>query len=300
MLKRRRVAFHDRTVLGATAVRETAPMMVEEARQRFAEDGFVIVEQLLAPALIAGLHDSFEDLFHGRFATGIAPDEVNWQFADGDPTLTRQICNGWKADSRIAQVVLDPRFGQTLATLGGWSGARLIQDNVLWKPPGARPLGFHRDNAYSTWFTPSEMLTCWIALDDTTAEGGAVEFVRGSHQWPDRGPADIAFHGPEDYRRPVRGHEHEIVAVEVPTGGGSFHHGWTWHGSGVNATARDRRALVIHAAPAEARFDRSRLGEGNGPLYGHFCGENTDELPVEHFPVLWNESPSSSVGTLHR
>jgi ectoine hydroxylase-related dioxygenase (phytanoyl-CoA dioxygenase family) len=58
-----------------------------------------------------------------------------------------------------------------------------MQDNVIWKPVGARPLGFHQDNSYLDWFTPSETLTCWISLDDTTAEGGTMEVVRGSHRW---------------------------------------------------------------------------------------------------------------------
>ena len=47
----------------------------------------------------------------------------------------------------------------------------------------ARPLGYHQDSAYHPWLAPQAMLSCWIALDDTTAEGGTMELVRGSHQW---------------------------------------------------------------------------------------------------------------------
>ena len=188
----------------------------------------------------------------------------------------------------MASVVRDPKVGEALARLGGWSGARLIQDNVLWKPPGGRPLGFHRDNAYGRWFTPTAMLTCWIALDDATAAGGAMELVRGSHRWPRTYGPEVPFHGPTDYRRPISGHEDRIVCVEVTAGGGSFHHGWTWHGSGTNGTQHHRRALVIHAAPIEARFDPDRLDEGMGPVYGRYRTESDDAMPDEHFPVLWS------------
>ena len=43
------------------------------------------------------------------------------------------------------------------------------------------------------------------------------------------------FHGPEKYRKYMEiaakreGVEPEIVYIEVPKAGGSFHHGWTWH-----------------------------------------------------------------------
>jgi len=260
-----------------------------QAAARFESDGFAIVDNLIEPSLLAPLRERFEALFRGDFETGRRPDEVNWQYDTGDPSLTRQICNGWKADSTIAARVLNPRFGEALARFGKWDGAQLIQDNILWKPPGARPLGFHRDNAYTHWLSPPEMITCWIALDDTTADTGPVEFVRGSHKWPDEPSADVEFHGPADHRVPVRGHESEIVPVEVSAGGGSFHHGWTWHGSGANTSDRHRRALVIHAGPLGIRFNRDRLHEGNGALYGHYASDDLgdDSLPVEHFPILW-------------
>ncbi len=43
--------------------------------------------------------------------------------------------------------------------LAGWQGARLYQDNVPWKPPGARPLRFHQDNGYLDFVVTGEMAT---------------------------------------------------------------------------------------------------------------------------------------------
>ena len=92
----------------------------------------------------------------------------------------------------------------------------------MWKPPGAKSLGFHQDDAYCQWVVPSGYITVWIALDDTAADGGTLEYARGSHKWGVRPPRH-AFHAPDDYRAAVREAAEaagvpapEIVPVEVP------------------------------------------------------------------------------------
>ena len=268
-------------------------MLAAGYQATFHTDGFVTVGSLIDPGLVDPLKERFKRLFRGDFETGTAPDEVNWQEGSSDPTLTRQICNGWKADRLIASVVLGAGLGETVARLAGWPGARIVQDNVIWKPPGARSLGFHRDNAYLSWYTPTEMFSCWIALDDTTAAGGTMELARGSHRWPTGSDAMGEFHAPEDYRATVRAAaaavdvELDIEPVEVAAGGGSFHHGWAWHGSGPNRSGRHRRSLVLHCASSEARFNRDGFGEGNGPIYSRYARLTDDEMDENHFPILW-------------
>ena len=113
---------------------ELTPAQVET----FAENGFVIVDRIIDPPTAERARDRYEDLFAGRFETGLYPDEWNWKQDRDRADLTRQICNAWKSDRTIASIVLRPDIGRACARLGGWSGARLSQDNVLWKPPGAR------------------------------------------------------------------------------------------------------------------------------------------------------------------
>ncbi|MBX2823268.1 MAG: phytanoyl-CoA dioxygenase family protein, partial [Gammaproteobacteria bacterium] len=260
----------------------------------FNADGFVLVDQLIDPAKIARLHAAFEDLFAGKFATGVRPDEVNWQQGESDPTLTRQICNGWKASRELARVVLDESIARAIGTFTGWSGVRVMIDNVIWKPPATRSLGFHQDNAFLGWFAPGEICTCWIALDDTTREGGTIEFARASHRWALDEP-EGEFHAPDDYRQPLRnaalraGKEPDICYVEVKAGGGSFHHGRTWHGSGANSSHVPRRSLVLHAMPAEVEYRPENFQQGIGPIYSRYkrLGDNT--LDENYFPILWRD-----------
>ena len=262
--------------------------------ERFHNDGFVVVDRLIDMNRVQQLRHAFDDLFDGKFETGVRPDEVNWQQADGDPTRTRQICNGWKANRAVARIVLDESLGRAIAGLAGWPGVRIMQDNVIWKPPATKSLGFHQDSAYLAWFAPSDLLTCWIALDDTSADGGTLEFARGSHRWQLRDP-EGEFHAPADYRKPMvkaaglEGVEADIAYVEVPAGGGSFHHGWIWHGSGANHSDRPRRSLVLHAMRSDAEYVPENFGQGTGPIYSRYKRLADNQLDENYFPILWRE-----------
>jgi hypothetical protein len=151
----------------------------EEQLEAFRRDGFIIIEEgFIGPAAVEALRARFEPLFAGTYPTGIRPDEVNWVAGRDPEDRTRQLCNAWKADPVIAAQVLSERAGSLAAQLMGWSGARIVQDNVLWKPPGAKSLGMHQDASYAGYLVPPEMVTVWMALDDTVAEGGTVEYVR--------------------------------------------------------------------------------------------------------------------------
>ena len=266
--------------------------LTESQIERFNEDGFLVVENLVDGDTVENLRHCYEQLFRGEFETGISPDEVNWQEATGDPSLTRQICNGWKANRTIAKVIMREDIGKAIALLGDWPGTRVMIDNVLWKPPRTRPLGYHQDNAYLAWFQPSDLLSCWIALDDTTAEGGTIEFVRGSHKWHHSKP-EGEFHGPKDYKRYMRqaaereGVEPEIAYVEVPKGGGSFHHGWTWHGSGDNLGENPRRSLVLHGMRSDTSYNPAHLKEGTGPIYSRYKRLGDNVIDENYFPIIW-------------
>lgn len=269
----------------------------DEQKRRFAEDGFLIVEKLIEPEAVAALRARFAPLFRGEFETGLMPDEWNWREGRDSPALSRQICNGWRADRTVAAMVLSPDVGRLCATLMGWPGARICQDNVIWKPPGAKSLGYHQDDAYQHWTVPASMVTCWVALDDTTAAGGTMELVRGSHRWGIGKPA-TQFHAPEDYRAEMRAAaeaagagEPEIVPIEVPAGGGSFHHGAVWHGSGPNSGEAPRRSVVSHCLSSATRFHPTNVG----PIYGRYKRVGTDEMDESFFPVLWTRDGGRSV-----
>jgi ectoine hydroxylase-related dioxygenase (phytanoyl-CoA dioxygenase family) len=268
----------------------------DEQVESFQRDGFLIVEEgLLSPGAIEVLRQRFAALFEGDYATGIAPDEVNWKAGRDPDDVTRQICNGWRADDVIAAQVLSERTGRLAAQLMGYRGTRMLQDNCLWKPPGARSLGLHQDGSYAGYLVPAEMITCWVALDDTQAQGGTIEYIRGSHRWP-RVPQDRAsFHAPEDWLAPLaaatpEGVKPERVPVEVKAGGCAFHHSLTFHGSGPNEATRERRALVSHLVPEETRFHPRETDL----IYSRYRRRGDLSLDESYFPVVWDEEGGRS------
>jgi len=267
-------------------MREFTPAEID----RFDEDGFLLLDRFIDPDEAMRVAARFEHIFRGRFESGLYPDEWNWREDRDAADLARQICNGWKSDFSVARLVLKPEIGRACATLARWPGARVAQDNIIWKPPGAKPLGFHQDDSYNGWIDPPHMLTCWIALDATSAQGGTIEYVRGSHKWP-VSPPIRQFHAPEDYRKELMtaaaevGIRPEIVPVELPPGGVAFHDGRTWHGSDMNRADQPRRSAVAHCMSSSARFHPTKLSY----IYNRYKRVGETAMDESYFPVLWRE-----------
>jgi 2-oxoglutarate-dependent dioxygenase len=276
-------------VVATPLVGSLTPQQVEE----FHRDGFLIVEEGLASDhALELLRDRYLRLFDGEYETGIGPDEVNWVPGRDPENRTRQLCNAWKADTVIAAQVLSERIGRLAARLMGYGGVRILQDNVLWKPPGTKAIGFHQDSSYADYLVPPEMVTCWMSLDDTEVDAGPLEFVRGSNHWPKSPPERSQFHAPDDWLAGPRvaapeDVEIETVPVVVNAGGGSFHHGLTWHGSAPNRNATvARMALVSHFVPVETQFHETNVDV----TYSRYRRRGDLSLDESFFPVVWDES----------
>jgi ectoine hydroxylase-related dioxygenase (phytanoyl-CoA dioxygenase family) len=267
-----------------------------EQHESFERDGFLIAEKgFTEHETIEELRAAFDRLYAGEYETGIRPDEVNWVAGRDPDDRTRQICNGWKADPVIAAQVLAERTGRLAAELMGWNGVRILQDNVIWKPPGTKSLGMHQDGSYLDYLVPPEMITCWIALDDTSAEAGTITYAAGSHRWPRSAENRGEFHAPADWLAPVRralpdGEELRLVPIEVEAGGASFHHHLTFHGSGPNTADIHRRACISHLVPAETRFHPVHVD----PTYSRYRRFGDTGMDESFFPIVWTRDGGRS------
>jgi len=257
----------------------------------FHQRGYVIVKEFVSNELVDAARERFTPLFQGDFETGLQPDEWNWRAGESPQERTRQICNGWKADRVIARLALSETVGRLCAELMGWPGARINQDNVIWKPPGAGPLGFHQDDAYQDWIVPASMVTCWMAMDDTSATGGTIEYVAGSNHWPVE-KKKFTFHAPEDYHQGLKQaagamgvQQYQVDKITVRAGDAVFHHGRTWHGSGTNLTSTPRRSVVAHCMSSESRFHPTQTT----PIYSRYKRHNSVEMDESYFPILYRQ-----------
>ena len=261
----------------------------QEQIDAYRRDGFVVVESFLGADEVEALREHFARSFAHEWETGLRPDEVNYEPGVTPPDKTRQLCNVWKADRTIAATVLSARNAEFGATLAGLPGLRLVQDNAIWKPPSGKALLCHQDAAYVGWLDPPNMTTCWMALDDTSADAGTIYYVRGSNHWPSF-EAGGQFHAPDDWLGYVEevapeGEELELVPIEVPAGGAAFHDGWTFHGSPPNERAdKERRALVSHMVSTDTRWADAAVPH---PVYSKYRRPRERELDEAFFPVMW-------------
>ncbi|MEG3437754.1 phytanoyl-CoA dioxygenase family protein [Pannus brasiliensis CCIBt3594] len=272
---------HDKTGLTLSA----------EQIESFDRDGFLVLERFLDRELVERLAGRFDPLFSGEFDTGIYPDEWYWRTGMSLSDVTRHMGNVWKSDRTIAGVVLSAEIARIVATLAGWSGARMGQDTLWMKPPKGKEIAFHQDATYVSYLDPPLSMTCWLTLDDTRADGGTIEYVRGSHRWPlvER-PGD--FHAPERWYRYAMEEaasalgitDLDIVAIEVPAGSAVIHHGYLWHGSGPNRRSDTiRRSLGVHLLPDNARFQPT----GASYIFGRYKRVGDTMMDENFFPILW-------------
>ena len=267
--------------------------LTDEQVASFRRDGFLIAEHgLVSQRGLELLRERYLRLFDGEYETGIRPDEVNW-VPDGTRRTARvsSATHGSRTRSSRRRCSRE-RTGRLAAQLAGYRGVRILQDNVLWKPPGTKAIGYHQDSSYADYLVPSEMITCWISLHETQADAGPLEFARGSHAWPKSPPTRSEFHAPDDWLAGPRAAapkdaELDLVPVVVKPGGGSFHHGLTWHGSAPNTSGTvARMALVSHLVPVEARFHETNVDI----TYSRYRRRGDLSLDESFFPVVWDES----------
>ena len=209
-----------------------------------------------------------------------------------------QVINVHKSDRLFRKLAISPQLGKVVAELAGWKqGARLAQDQVWAKPPGAAPLVFHRDSPYFM-FTPNDVVTVWIALDDMDKEIGPLEYVRGSHLWGDGrvGSANQFFQSDGGHALLRSAADRAGVATldvvsmaGLRAGGISIHDGRTWHGSGKNeSNRRPRRGLGLHFVPAHVRFTKEAAKSRLWRSYLEGVEDVANlRLPDEDFPLVW-------------
>jgi len=275
-------------------------------RKKFEEDGFVRIESCIDEEFVDKLNCRLEKVLRGEYDTGTLPDKAP-KLIKGDRkgpigfsgntngVRVLQLINVWKCDSTFKELITSKRLGSVVARLAGWKhGARVAQDQIWAKPPGASPLVFHRDSPYF-FFTPSDVVTVWVALDDMDEELGPLEYVVGSHKWGKGriGSANMFFqkdafsllHSAAD-REGIKPNELKIESMKgLKRGGISVHNGLIWHGSKRNnSKTKPRRGIGIHFIPGNANFNQ---GAFKSTLWKRYCQDQEGNLKTALSPDLF-------------
>lgn len=224
----------------------------------FKENGYLVLPRLFTDAELEALRQRAEWIASGEAAhipaecrqvePGVAQGE---QTADSDILSLRKLSHLAWHDAEMLAHARDPRITGRVAALLR-PDLKLYQDQLFMKPPrvGSRqryhqdqPLGFHID-------PPDQMVTCWLALDDSTLENGCLRVLPGTHR---RGVLpDAELHACE--RHALAGELEEEVPLVMEAGQCSLHHGHLLHSSFPNRSPQRRRGYATHYVSAHCRY----------------------------------------------
>ncbi len=275
--------------------------ITHEQAAQFDRDGFLILDRLLDEASVELARHSLDRILAGQYQEDRRPPALQSSPHPifGDARTTHWVINGRLLDADVWSLVTRAELGRTAARLLDTSAVSVIEDQLLDKPPGGAPLATHQDYRYWQFSTSPRMLTCWIALDDMSADIGTVHVVPGSHRW---GQQAVERNVAEDFRDSVDGAanylrvaealrppdaELQFTPVLVPAGGGVLFHSLTIHSSGPNTTDRRRRALSIHYAAAECRIIPAKLHDQAFP-YCFARLKAGDRLVNKYLPEVYS------------
>ena len=184
-----------------------------------------------------------------------ARSHVEWLLARHPGLRPEQLSHDLMTDDPFwVRLVSDERLVDVAASFVGPSVA-LYASHYIAKPPGhGQPVLWHQDAGYWT-LDPMEVVTVWLALDDSGPDNGCMRVVPGSHRGEVQG---IRMRDDVEsvLRSEIEAEVDESVAVDVvvPAGGVSVHHPAIVHGSEPNRSDRWRRGLTIRYIPTSTRI----------------------------------------------
>jgi ectoine hydroxylase-related dioxygenase (phytanoyl-CoA dioxygenase family) len=250
----------------------TDPLTDEEIRT-YNERGFLFPIRVLDDAQVEEARTALDDHLAGRYESKtyeltdpiLAGDQGDATVGSGTATAVAEktevekkphsvpfLFNLWERDARFWKIVSNPVIAGMARQLLGSGEVVLMEDGaVIKKPVVGGKLAWHQDYAYWPLATPGAV-TCWIALDDVSAENGGMQVAVGSHKLGEKLPVEFGdgssfMHAERPGLGEIRPPEEEgleVAGYELKAGECGFHHALLWHASGPNTSENPRRGFI--------------------------------------------------------
>ena len=242
----------------------------EEQIEQYHQFGYVTGPRVLSDEQMVPLKQRIADLLHRRVSF---PDHLMGEAVDKlkekGQLPSVKVVNLFRHDN-VFNTVWNNTAISALAHDLMEGPVRVWEDQMIYKPPHDQQavLAWHQDYTFWDHVAPPDLGTCWIALDDATAENGCMHVIPGSHRW------DLEYRRPDVdvadpnwlLKQPGIPKDADLTPVpcEVKAGHCHFHHCKTFHGSYGNDTDSSRRSYILHLMPGNTR----RIGDNWNPRMG--------------------------------
>ncbi|WP_127580394.1 phytanoyl-CoA dioxygenase family protein [Paenibacillus koleovorans] len=260
-------------------------------KETFDRDGYWISPKLISDEQIERLRQAHQRIWTNDFDGDGMPMRP---FGSSNPEALRKVDNGWWFNDEIRATVTDPYIGELSADLLGVDETLLWHDQVIYKPgvgekeTNSGNVGWHQDFGYWQCSSTTNMVTVWIALQDTDLTNGGMTTILGSHKWGLVPGSDSFFNqNMEELKEKYAGGRDWVEEPCIlKAGQASFHHALTFHGSGANRTNEARLSIVAHVMPGGTAYRPGIQFHPNIKQLGPrpYAGQRFEG---EFFPVLF-------------
>ncbi|MFC4779266.1 phytanoyl-CoA dioxygenase family protein [Paenibacillus sp. GCM10023252] len=270
--------------------------ITEQDLASYKDKGYWISPKLLDDDQIERLKLAHDRIWNGE-ADGDGYPQYGIVRADPNSVKIRKLDNGWWINNEVRSVVTSPLIGRLASELMEVPEVRLWHDQVILKPGAgadaatqAGNVGWHQDYGYWQCSSTTNMVTVWIALQDTDLTNGGMVSINGSHKWGLIPDSNTFFNQDMDQLKAKYasdGREWVEEPCILKAGQASFHHSLTFHGSGPNFTDQPRRSIVAHLMPGDTYYRKGVQWHPNMHFMGPrpYDGKRFDN---EYFPLLYS------------
>ncbi|SRR5579883_1726444 len=226
------------------------PRLSEEEVRNFRQGGYLIYKN---PVLPAGKFQALKEHFEEKLAE--LPDHIRPEEMDV-PHFTDPKLFEWLFADEILDLV-EPIIGPNIA---------LFSSHFISKPSGnGKRVPWHEDATYwKQMISPIEVVTVWLAIDDSTVENGCMYVIPGTHR---NGVSEYEEVDKEKNLFPIeikrgRFDESKAVPCELMANEASLHHSGLIHGSPPNFSQRRRTGYTMRYMPTSVKAlgGKSELG----------------------------------------
>jgi ectoine hydroxylase-related dioxygenase (phytanoyl-CoA dioxygenase family) len=265
--------------------------VTEDDVRTYESDGVVCIRGAISPEWIEKLRGAVDEAM-------ASPSELATDYVKPGEGRFFGDYNMW---ARI-ESFRDFEFGSNAAEVAGAlmrsDRVQLYNEHLLVKEPRSRGADtpWHQDGPYAK-VKGDQFGSLWIAIDPATAQTGVMEFAAGSHRWgEDFGTPGFAQKVEqrelgERIAEAIGRRRPRLVSYDLEPGDCTFHHCYTLHRAGGNASPDvRRRGLSLRFVGDDARWVGSSQGGED-----HYVRLNGDldlpagaVLPEESFPILWS------------